>query len=188
MGTPPVSAPSKRSNTAWWILGVLLGGVALLALGGLLLATYVARQMDVKVTSTGPTVEISTPVGSIRASKDAGADPGLPLYPGAKMTEGAGSVEVAADEGGVEVIAAHYRTLDPIAKVDEWYRGQLGPDFKREGPGVYQRKKEILGIRVSSEDVAFISEKSEGVRVVALKKTFNGVDIALVRIAQKEAQ
>jgi hypothetical protein len=188
MGTPPVPAQPKKSNVGWWILGVLLGGVALLTLGGVFLATYFARQMDVKVSSSGESVEVSTPVGSIRASKDASADPGLPLYPGAKITEGAGSVEVATDEEGVEIIAARYRTIDPMPKVDEWYRGQLGPDFKREGPGVYQRKKEILGIRVSSEDVAFISETDDVIRVVALQRKFNGVDIGLVRIAKKEAQ
>jgi hypothetical protein len=100
------------------------------------------------------------------------------------------TVEITAptEEDSVHITAARYRTPDPIEKVDEWYQEKLGPDFTREGPGIAKRKKDILGISVKSSDTAYISEKDDMLRVVALERKGLYTEIALARIGKQETQ
>ena len=194
MSTSPVPAPAqgppeheKKSNLLWWLLGLLAIGIAVLGLGGVLIASYVLR--NVRVQQSGSRVEIQTPVGEVKVSKDVAANPGLPVYPGATVAEAGATVEIGAPaEETVSIVAARYRTADPLPKVDDWYREQLGADFKREGPGVMVRKKDITGLQVKSSDVAFISEKDDLVRVVALERKGIYTEIALARIGKQETQ
>jgi hypothetical protein len=188
MSTPPVAPPGKKSNLIWWILGLFLAGVVILGLGGMMVATYIMKDV-VQVRETAGQVEIQTPAGSIKVDKTAPPDPGLPVYPGASTAEIGATVEITApDDESVHITAARYRTPDPIEKVDEWYQEKLGPDFKREGPGVTNRKKEVLGITVKSSDTAYISEKDDTLRVVALERKGLYTEIALARIGKQETQ
>jgi hypothetical protein len=188
MSAPQNPLPQKSSNNIWaWVLGLVFTGVTILGAG----AWYVTRYLvqSIEVNRAASSVEISTTVGSVRAAKDENADPGLPIYPGAKLAQAGGTVELSRpDEDAVNLTAAHYRTIDPIEKVDAWYREQLNPDFKREGPGVMVRKKNINGVEVKSNDIAYISEKDDLVLVIALQKRLNGVEIALLRAGKPEKQ
>ena len=188
MSTPPNPSPQKSSGSLWaWALGLIAAGFLILGAGALVVTRYLVRSIEVNRGNTS--VEINTPVGTLKAARDDSADPGLPVYPGAKVSQAAGSVELATpDEESVHLIAAHYRTIDPIEKVDAWYREQLSTDFKREGPGITNRKKDINGIVVKSSDIAYISDKDDLVLVVALEKRFNSVEIKLLRAGKKEAQ
>ncbi len=186
MSSSPNPLPQKSSSNIWpWVLGLLAICVIVLGAGTFFVTRFLAR--NIEVNQAGSSVEINTPVGSLRAAKDENADPGLPIYPGAKLAQPGGTVEFSTpDEEAVNLTAVHYRTLDPIEKVDAWYREQLSPDFKREGAGVMVRKKDINGVIVKSDDIAFISEKEAVVRVVALQKRLNGVEIALLRAGKQE--
>jgi hypothetical protein len=184
---PQQAPPPRRTNPLWWVLFITLGMIV--ALGALGIYLFIGFFGRVNISQTAQSVEISTPAGSIRAQKSENVDPGLPLYPGASISDIGAKVEVAGgEEAQFEVIAAKYRTIDPIAKVDSWYGEKLGAEFKREGAGQYVRKRNIVGVQVTSEEIAYISEKDDVVRVVALKKAMNGVEIALVRIAKAEPQ
>ncbi|MBI1750509.1 MAG: hypothetical protein HY234_03475 [Acidobacteria bacterium] len=187
MSTQPNPLPQKSSSNIWaWVLGLLAAGVVILGAGAFLATRFLVRSIE--VNRTGTSVEINTAVGSLKASKDESADPGLPVYPGSKLAQPGGTVEFTTpNEESVNITAAHYRTIDPIEKVDAWYREQLSLDFKREGPGVMIRKKHINGVVVKSDDVAYVSEKDDVVLVVALQKRFNGVEIALLRAGKPEA-
>ncbi len=196
MSTPPNPSPpaltevepQKNSSHIWaWVLGLVAAAVLILGAGAFIVTRYLVRSIEVNRANSS--VEINTPVGTLKAAKDESADPGLPVYPGAKIAQAGGTVELTApDEETVKLTSAHYRTIDPIEKVDEWYREQLSPDFKREGPGVMNRKKDINGIEVKSSDIAYISEKEDVVLVVALQKKFNSVEIALLRAGKPESQ
>lgn len=188
MSTPPNQMPRKNSSHIWaWALGLVAAGLLILGVGALVVTRYFVRSIEVNRSNSS--VEINTPVGTLKAAKDESVDPGLPIYPGAKISQAGGTVELTApNEESVNLTAAHYRTIDPIEKVDAWYREQLSADFKREGPGVMNRKKDINGIVVNSSDIAYISEKEDVVLVVALQKKFNSVEIALLRAGKPEAQ
>ena len=195
MSTPPIPGPAdqrkpapEKSSSIWlWIIGLVVAGTLILGLGALFVTRFLMQR--IAISRAGESVEINTPVGSVKATQDETANPGLPIYPDAKLAQAGGSVELSApDEEAVNLISAHYRTIDPIEKVDAWYREQLSADFRREGPGVMNKKKNINGILVRSNDIAFISEKGDLVRVVALQKSSNGVEIALLRVGKPEAQ
>ncbi len=188
MSTPQTPLPQKSSNNLWvWLLGLAAAGILILGTGAFVATRYLVRSVEVNRASSS--VEINTPVGTLKAAKDDNANPGLPVYPGAKLSQPGGTIELTTpNEESVSLTAAHYRTIDPIEKVDAWYREQLSLDFKREGPGVMVRKKNINGVVVSSNDIAYISEKDDFVRVVALKKQFNAVEIALLRAGKPETQ
>ena len=195
MSTPPNPAPAVSSkveppkdNRIWpWLLGLAATAIIILGVGALLVTRFLVRSIEVNRASTS--VEIKTPVGTLKAAKDESVDPGLPVYPGAKLSQQGGTVELSTpNEESVHITAAHYLTIDPIEKVDAWYREQLSPEFKREGPGVMNRKKEVNGAVLKSDDIAYISEKEDFVHVVALQKRFNGVEIVLLRAGKPESQ
>ncbi len=188
MSTPPNSLSKKSSSNIWaWVFGLVMLGALILGGAAWFVTSYLVQ--GIQVNRTDSSVVVDTPVGTLKAAKDEKADPGLPIYPGAKLAQAGGTVELSVPgEDSVALTAVHYRTIDPVEKVDAWYREQLSSDFKREGPGVMNRKKEINGVIVKSDDIAFISEKDDVVLVVALQKRFNGVEIALLRAGKQEAQ
>lgn len=187
MSPTPSPVPEKKTPVLWWVLGLLGAGVALFAIGGLFFASYLVKTVQIQPAAQG--VEIQTPAGSIRASRESPVDTGLPVYPGASVADTGGTVEIEAPtDDTVRIAAVHYRTSDPLEKVDAWYRDQLGPEFQREGPGVMVRKKEVLGMPVRSSDIAYIAEGSEWLRVVVIERKGLHTEIGLARIGQPEAQ
>jgi hypothetical protein len=184
----PPPEPEKKSGLVWWILGVFLAGAVLLGLAGMFATSFFLREI-VHVREAAGQVEIQTPAGSVKVDPHAGEDPGLPVYPGALVGEAGASVEVTGPtDEAMRITAAHYRTSDPLEKVDEWYQQKLGPEFRREGPGVMNRKKEIFGISVKSSDIAFISDADDLLRVVVIERKALSTHIALARIGQAETQ
>jgi len=187
MSTTPTPPPEKKSGLVWWFLGLMVAAIAILGLGGLLAARFLSQ--NVQVIRTGDQVEVRTPAGGVKVARGANVDPGLPVYPGATLTEPGATIELTApDDESFFVTAARYRTPDPIEKVDDWYREKLGPDFEREGPGTMKRKKDIFGINVKSSDIAYISEKEDALRVVAIERKGLATEIAFARISKQELQ
>lgn len=186
MSTSPVPPAGKKGDWMPWLLGLGAGAVVLLIVGGLLIAGYVARGL--RVNETAREVKISTPAGELTVSKTTGGDVGLPVYPGATVFKNGGNVEFRTpeEEERVGLTVAHYRTSDPFAKVEAWYREHLGPEFERDDKSAGRGKIRIGGIE--REGVAYVSDKDDLVRFVALAKKRKGVDIALGRIGKQEPQ
>ncbi len=188
MSTNPVPAPQKKSNVLWWVLGIFCAGVVVLGLSALVLASYFLK--DARIRGGDARVEISTPAGRLTVAKNAGQETGLPIYPGASAIESKGAnIEFSTPEDErVGVAAAHYHTSDPFEKVDAWYRKHLGPEFTREEGDEHTHKVFARGVTLSSRDIAFISDQDDLVRVVAIKRKWDGTEIALARIGKQETQ
>ena len=189
-GRPPVAIPPQRqrrsNNAVWWILGIVAGGIVVMVLFGLALAGLFIRNL--RVHNQGNNVEIQTPVGAIKVNKDVPRASGLPVYPGAKSDDDDNSakVDLSAGDGGVGIAVEHFITSDNLDKVDKWYAHRLGGSFRREENHDH---KPIHGVTVDSDtDLAFVDDHGDGVRVVALTKKDDGVDIVLFRAGKKEAQ
>jgi len=190
MSTTPVppSQPRKKSDVLWWILGVLLVAILVLGVGGLMIAGFFLKDV-VEVRQAAGQVEIQAPGVSVKVDKGAPPDTGLPVYTGATVAETGGTVEIGSPmDESVRVVAARYRTPDSIGTVDDWYQQKLGPEFRREGPGVMIRKKEIFGISIKSSDIAFISETNDLLRVVVLERKGLYTEIGLAKIGKQETQ
>lgn len=183
---PPQQTPRKRNDAVVWILAIVGGGFVVLVLGGLLLASLFIRR--VHVSDTGKQVEIETPAGALRVNGDQLHATGLPVYPGAKRSESEGSagVELSAPGGaGLGIATEKYKTPTDLDEVASWYAQKLGPGYQREDHGSGARHREHVS---SDADIAYTYEKGDNVRVVALTKKSDGVEIELVRIGTKEVQ
>lgn len=185
MSTAPMPpAPRKSGEWLWWVLGFAGAALILLIVGGLAIARLVVK--NVRVAHKGQQVEVATPVGDFSVTSTPAKDVGLPVYPGATPVEPGKNVELGLpEEEGVGIAAAKYCSTDPLGRVDAWYRGHLGPEFRRE-TGDKNGNIRVHGIM--TEGVAYVAEKGDDVRVVAMSKKLGGIEIALLRIGKRMAQ
>ncbi len=187
MPTTPMQPLRKSSNWLWWLLGIAGAALVLLIVGGLLIAGIVLK--NVRVNRASREVEISTPAGDVQVRNTPTKDAGLPVYPGAVLDEPGNNVELNfPGEQSLGITVLQYRSSDSLAKVDAWYRERLGSDFERDGPGSKHGKLDERGVIVGRDGVAYVSEKGDLVRFVAIKKKGGGVEIRLGRIGKREAQ
>jgi hypothetical protein len=192
MSTTPIGTPTpqqlttrKRNNAILWILAIVAGGFVILVIGSLIIAGMFVRH--VRVDNSGKQVEIETPAGSLRVNGDQAHATGLPVYPGAQplKSEGGANVEFSAQSGaGMGLANEKYSTSDDLDEVSDWYKQRLGPGYKREDRSTAKRSDQVS----SNADVAYVYEKGDNVRVVALTKKSDGIEIELVRIGKKEVQ
>jgi hypothetical protein len=177
----------RRSNAIWWILGIVAAGIIFMVLCGLMVAGLFIRHLKIK--SSGDKVAIDTPVGSISVNGDSPLPTGLEIYPGAVPSSDnkRASVNLSANGTGIGIATEQYQTKDPIDFVQAWYKKHLGPDFHLEtGKDSSMHSNAVM--KLNDDDVAFVDDRHNGVRVVALKKISSGTEITLVRVGKKETQ
>lgn len=187
-GRPPAAIPPQRQNSStavWWILGIVAGGIVVMVVFGLALAGLVIHNLHVH--NQGQNVEIQTPVGAIKVNKDATHVVNLPVYPSSTTADSHNAnVELSSGDEGFEIAVEKYDSSDDLAKVSAWYAQRLGPSFRREKRGSYDK---IHGVEaINDVDLAFVDDHGDGARIVALTGKDDGVEIALVRVGKKETQ
>jgi len=188
-GRPPMNmAPPRRDNNAvWWILGIVVGGIVIMIVFGLALAGMFLHH--VHVNGSDNKVDIQTPVGELKVNTDSTHSTGLPVYPGAAHSDEKNKnaqIELNAGDSGVGLAVENYRTGDSLEQVTTWYQKHLNASFERENP---QARKFQGDDKVDHKaDVAFVDDRGDGARVVALTKKDSGVSIALVRVGKRETQ
>jgi hypothetical protein len=179
--------PQRRNNAIWWILGIVAAGIIVMFLFGVTLAGLFIHHL--KVRNSGDKVDIQTALGSLSVNKGGPHVTGLEIYPGAlpSSDDKGANVNLSANDTGVGIATEQYQTKDPIDFVEAWYKKRLGPDFRLEAnQGVLDHSNGL--VIINDNDVAFVDDHHNGVRVVALKKTSEGTQITLVRIGEKETQ
>ena len=177
----------RRSNALWWILGIVAAGIIFMVFCGLMVAGLFIRHLKIK--GSGDKVAIETPVGSISVNGGTPHATGLEIYPGAVPSSGNKntSINLDANDTGVGIATEQYETKDPIDFVQAWYKKHLGPDFHLE-TGKDSSMHSNGAVKLNDDDVAFVDDRHNGVRVVALKKSSSGTEITLVRVGKKETQ
>jgi len=125
---------SERGGILAGILVALLILAALAVVGVFMAGMYLADNIHVQKsrTSKGETVQVETPIGSVRVRQFQRLDPkviGVPVYPGAERLDenGAASIDFSFDSAHKEFtfLAAEYSTNDSIDKVREFYHREL---------------------------------------------------------------
>ena len=179
--------PPRRNNAIWWILGIVASGIIVMFLFGVTLAGLFIHHL--KVRNSGDKVDIQTALGSLSVNKGGPHATGLEVYPGASPSSDNknASVNLSANDTGVGIATEQYQTNDPLDFVQAWYKKRLGPDFHLETNHDHVDHPNDLVV-INDNDVAFVDDHHNGVRVVALKKTSEGTQITLVRIGKKETQ
>src|SRR5580704_7525291 len=187
---PPMyqpTQPQRRNNAIWWILGIVAAGIIVMFLFGVTLAGLFIHHL--KVHNSGDKVDIQTPVGALSVDKAGHHATGLEIYPGASASSDnkAASVNLSANDTAVGIATEQYETKDPIDFVQAWYKRHLGPDFHLE-TGKDSSMHSNGAVKLNDDDVSFVDDRHNGVRVVALKKSSSGTEITLVRVGKKETQ
>jgi hypothetical protein len=125
---------SERGGVLAGILVAFLILAALAVVGVFMAGMYLADNIHVEKTRSakGETVQVETPIGSMRVQQYQRLDPkviGVPVYPGAVRHDhtGAASFDFSFDSGHKEFtfLAAEYSTNDSIDKVREFYHREL---------------------------------------------------------------
>lgn len=130
-----IKSHSERGGVLAGVLAAFLILAALAVIGIFFAGMYVADNIHVKKSrgANGETVQVDTPIGSMRVQEHKKLDPkliGVPVYPGALREDsdgGAASFDFSYDEAHRQfsVLAAKYTTDDPVDKVRDFYHREL---------------------------------------------------------------
>ena len=191
------SCTAERGTALQVILGIIAGVVVLVMLVVAVTIWAVRNFVEIEIseTSDGTRVEVSTPFGEMTVS-DAeieAEDLGLPLYPGAELEDGGGTFSLRGRTGddvkGLTVRGAEYRVRASLDEVDEWYREQLGSEFKRhEGEEIdlFDGKDWPGKIEFDSDDLVYVDESGSRVRGVVLEEHGTRVEIGMFELRKDE--
>jgi hypothetical protein len=155
-------------------------GFCVLLGGGLLMASRVINVLGLRAGSDKTTVR--TPVGEFRVEKAKEVGPGLPVYPVATLVlPGAAAAHLLVNDDQPQVISSTYHTNSSREYVVAWYVEHLSPEFVRQDNGPKKLPDAFRDSHISDDDIAFVGERGDQVRVVALSTEDTGTKITLLR-------
>lgn len=181
---PPPSMPPKQPSdrnmvrAAVLIVGFIIAAAFFLVWLGLRILSH---HVYVKVTEKAPNsrvVTVKTPVGNLKIAREKDISDlqlGLPIYPGATRERVGGnndSVSVSFNlpsQVDLRVAVAKFDTSDPIEKVREFYKQQLGGEVTS------------FARSTSSGKTVFEIQYGDQKKVVKLTRRNGGTHIELVR-------
>src|SRR3979490_2774654 len=180
------SGGSSSSKSLLFMMIAMTCGFSVLLGGGLLMASRVINALGLRAGSDKTTVR--TPLGEFRVEKAKEVGPGLPVYPAASLVlPGAAAAHLPIDDDQPPVIASTYHTNSSREFVTNWYLEHLSPEFARQDSGPKKLPEAFRNSHISDDDIAFVGERGEQVRLVALANDDMGTRIPLLRSYTKPA-
>jgi hypothetical protein len=186
MAEGSVSGNSSSSKSLMWMMICLFAGLGILLAGGLFVASRVVRSMGLAAATARETLR--TPGGSFRLERETEVGPGLPVYPRSSLVvpgEEAASEAIKQAQNGIQT--STYHTTDERSFVDEWYGKHLSPEFTRRDAGDRPVPAIFSDARVADSDIAFVAERDQMLRIVALSLDSGGTKISLIRFSKSSA-
>ena len=174
-------APSSKSLLFMMI--AMTCGFCILLGAGLLMASRVIGALGLRAGSDKTTVR--TPLGEFRVEKAGEVGPGLPVYPASTLVLPGAAAHLPANNDQPQVISSTYHTNSSREYVATWYVEHLSPEFARQDSGPKKLPEPFRESRISDDDIAFVGERGEQVRVVALAVDEMGTKITLLRSYNK---
>lgn len=171
-------APSSKS-LLFMMIAMTCGFCVLLG-GGMLMASRVINALGIRNSSDKTTVR--TPLGEFRLENAKDVGPGLPVYPAASLVlPGSQAAHLPDNDDRPQVLASTYHTNSSREYVANWYVEHLSPEFARQDSGPKNLPEAFRDSRISNDDIAFVGERGDQVRVVALTADDSGTKITLLR-------
>jgi hypothetical protein len=178
------SAEAPSSKSLLFMMIAMTCGFCVLLGGGIVMASRVIQAMQLRSGSDKSTVR--TPLGDFRFEKAKQVGPGLPVYPQSDLIlPGADSPHVSLNDDPVQVVSSTYHTNASREFVVNWYMEHLSPEFTRQDSGPKRLPEAFRNSHISDDDIAFVGERGDQVRVVSLSTDDTGTKITLLRAANQ---
>jgi hypothetical protein len=180
MGKSSPSGESSSSKSLLFMMAAMFCGFGVLLGGGLLMASRVIHALQLR--SEGDRTTVRTPIGDYRFEKAQQIGPGLPVYPqSALVLPGGPASHPLGDESQPQVVSSTYHSNSSREYVNNWYLEHLSPEFVRQDPGHKNLPEFFQQSHISDDDITFVGERGDQVRVVALESEDSGTKIILLR-------
>ncbi len=174
------SGGASSSKSLLFMMIAMTCGFCVLLVGGLLMASRVISALGLPSSTDKKTV--NTPLGEFRMEKAKEVGPGLPVYPAATLVlPGAAAAQLPANDDEPQVIASTYHTNSSREYVVTWYLGHLSPEFTRQDSGPKKLPEVLQHSHIADDDLVFVGERGDQVRVVDLATDQMGTKITLMR-------
>ena len=178
---PGVPPPPKKQNILIWILsgcGTVLVLLVIVAVLGF--HSFMKNNFHV-----GPNGEVDVKIGGVSMHTGKAPDVGLPIYPGVDIAHAMGMEATLPTRkfGNQSVSQAIYSSTDSVAKVDEWYHENLGPEFIRLDAG---KSQAVLGdkafpLPIDLGAISYTSKRDETRYAVTINSILGNTQIKLMR-------
>ena len=156
-----------------------MGCLLCLVAAGLFTAARLVRSMQFSSATDKRTIR--TPIGDFRLQKAGQAGPGLPLYPGATLVLPSGKVITALSSDQQQTLTTTYHSNDPQSSVITWYAEHLDSEFVRSQADHTPFAAVFHQLQIEPNAIAFLAQRGDQHRVVALQQDPTGITIILVR-------
>jgi hypothetical protein len=187
MANSSSSGESSSSKSLLFMMAAMFCGFAILLGGGLLMASRVIHSLQLR--AEGDKTTVRTPLGDFRVEKAREVGPGLPVYPQSSLVvPGGQTLHAPLADNQPQVVSSTYHTNSSREFVVNWYLEHLSPEFVRQDAGPKNLPEVFHESHISDEDITFVGERGEQVRVVSLATEDLGTKIVLLRCAKPSSQ
>jgi hypothetical protein len=181
------SSEGSSSKSLLWMMVALFTVIAILLGGGLFLASRVLHAFHLQ--ESGGKATMRTPMGDIHVEKANEVGPSMPVYSGSILVmphddDGKAGAPPSAE---FAIQTAAYYTPDSGSFVENWYREHLGSEFTWHAANEEPRFELLGKAGVSTGSGAFVAERGEQVRIVAIEEDPSGTHIKLIHIRRRTA-
>ena len=174
------SGGGSSSRSLLFMMIALTCGFCVLLSGGLLMASRVINALGLRAGSDKTTVR--TPLGEFRLEKAKEVGPGLPVYPAATLVlAGSAAAHLPLTDDQPQVLSSTYHTNTSREYVATWYLEHLSPEFARQDSGPKKLPEALRNAHISDDDIAFVGERGDQIRVVELALDEIGTKITVLR-------
>ena len=181
------SGGASSSKSLLFMMTAMTCGFCILFSGGLLMASRVIHALGLRESSDKTTIR--TPMGDFRVEKAREVGPGLPVYPQATLVlPGPEAAHLPEASDLPQVVSSIYHTSSSREYVVNWYFEHLSPEFVRQDSGPKNLPEAFRDSHISDDDIAFVGERGNQVRVVALTLDSEGTRIRLLRSSTKPSE
>ena len=183
MAAGSTSGNSSSSKSLMWMMIALYTGFGVLLGAGFFIASRAMRSMGLSAANAKETLR--TPGGSFRLEKETEVGPGMSVYPRSSLVVPDDDTAMAAIKQARKGFnTSTYHTTDSRDSVDIWYSKHLSPEFTRHDAGEKPVPAIFGDASVSRDDIAFMAEREQMIRIVALTQDSGGTKISLIRFAK----
>jgi len=178
------SGGASSSKSLLFMMIAMSCGFSVLLGGGLLMASRVINALGLRNGSDKATVR--TPLGEFRVERAKEVGPGLPVYPASTLVlPGSAAARPALNDDQPQVLASTYHTNTSREYVASWYLEHLSPEFARQDSGPKKLPEAFRDSHISDDDITFVGERGDQIRVVSLTLDDTGTKITLLRSYSK---